>query len=121
VLRVGIGLVADLDCRQAPSQRSLGGGDLARRGHWFVMGQADREKDVPAAARCDPAQPAQVTRVQHPRRPRGPRSGRVGPCDLRIRRDATEAEYPRSERAQQADDVSAVGKRGELRERRHLE
>jgi hypothetical protein len=85
------------------------------------MGQADREQHLPAAAAGEHADLVHLRRADAARGPRGQRGGRVRPGDVLIGGDASEAEHPRPQRAQQVDEVAAVGVVGDLVERGRLE
>ncbi len=118
---VGVGLVADLHRLQPRPEGALRGSHLAGGGFGVVVGEADREEDPPPARLGEPAEHPEVGRVQQLRRPRGRGGVGVGPSDLRIRGDAAEAQNPRAERAEQADEVAALPVFGDLAEVGHLE
>ena len=121
VAAIGVGLVADLDGGQVRAERAVGGGDLARGGRRFVVGQPDRQQHLPAAAPGEHADRVHLRRPDHARRPRRPRRGGVAPGDVLIRGDAAEAQHAGSQRAQQPHQIAAVGVLRELAERRRLE
>jgi hypothetical protein len=121
VRAVGVGLVADLHGGEVGPERAVGCRHLACGGHRFVMGQADREQHLPAAAAGEHADLVHLCRADAARGPRGQRGGRVCPGDVLIGGDASEAEHSRPQRAQQVDEVAAVGVVGDLVERGRLE
>ncbi len=114
VAAVRVRLVADLDSGKVRSERAVGGRHLACGGGRFVVGHADGEQHLPAAA---PRKCPELVQLRRPDRagcPGRPRRLRIGPGDILIGGDATEAQHPRPKRAQQLDEIAMVGVLGKL-------
>ena len=118
---IGVWLVADLDRGEIRPERAVGGSDLARGGRRFVVGHADRQQDLPAAAAGEHAERVHLCGSDRARRPRRPWGGGVGPGDVLVGGDAAEAQHAGPQRAQQPDQVAALCVPRELAERGHLE
>ena len=118
---IGIWLVADLDRGEIRSERAVGGSHLARGGGRFVVGHADCQQDLPAAAAGEHAERMHLFGSDRARCPRRPWGGGVGPGDVLVRGDAAEAQHAGPQRPQQPDQVAALCVPRELAERGHLE
>src|SRR5207302_8539903 len=105
VTRIGVRLVAQLDARKRRAE------DRARRlrlpcgGGGFEVREADRQENLPAAARGERGETPQVFATDRTAGPRGTRGLGVRPGDLRVSRNTAEAQNARSDRAQQRDEV----------------
>ena len=121
VTGVGVRLVADLHPREQRPECVAGGSHLARGRLGVVVREVDGQQHMPSAAAREFADGAHLRRADGQRRPR--RAGRepVGPGDVLIRGDAPEADHPGAERAQQGDQVAAMGVSGDLPEGGGLE
>ena len=96
-------------------------GRLARRRARVVVCEAERQQHLPARLRRQPAQPTQVARHQHAARPRRNRGAGVAPRHTGVGGRAAEAQHAGPERAQQVDEVAAVGVLADLGGARELE
>ena len=107
--------------RQPWPERGLRRSRLARGGFRFVVGQADREQDMPSAPGRERGELAKLARFKDARRPGRARCRLVGPGHTRVGGHPSEAKHPGAERTQQRDQIAGFGVSRYLGEARQLE